>query len=93
MSRTRTHVTSSRTNPSFDEDVDKKMRSFAEDEASSDSDDGLDILESTKKGLNLSQYIDGRFRNFFRHSSFIILILTLTSCRDHFTVSESTQEE
>ncbi|KAF2653514.1 hypothetical protein K491DRAFT_694687 [Lophiostoma macrostomum CBS 122681] len=37
-----------------------KIRAFVEDEASSDSESGLDILESTRKGLNLSQYIDGQ---------------------------------
>lgn len=38
------------------------LRAFAESEARSGSDDedGLDIIESSRKGLDLSQYIDGR---------------------------------
>jgi hypothetical protein len=40
--------------------TDNKVRAFVQDEASSDSDSGLDILESTRKGLNISQYIDGQ---------------------------------
>jgi hypothetical protein len=36
------------------------LRAFAESEAASDSDDdGLDILEQSRRELNLSQYIDG----------------------------------
>jgi hypothetical protein len=38
------------------------MRAFAESEAqsNSDSDDGLDIIKSSKQTLDLSQYIQGR---------------------------------
>ncbi|KAJ4299518.1 hypothetical protein N0V90_004763 [Kalmusia sp. IMI 367209] len=36
----------------------RALRAFAESQMSSDSDDGLDIVQSTRKGLDLSQYID-----------------------------------
>jgi hypothetical protein len=52
----------SRTYPrSQDEEVDsdKKLRIFGEDEASSGSESGLDIIGSARKGLDLAQYIDG----------------------------------
>jgi|TARA_R110002003_G_scaffold351_12_gene18968 hypothetical protein len=51
---------------SFNRDKEKNhrraLRAFAESEAMSDSDDedGLDIIESSRKGLDLSQYIDGQ---------------------------------
>lgn len=39
----------------------RALRASAESEAVSDSDDeGLDILEQSRKELNLSQYIDGQ---------------------------------
>jgi hypothetical protein len=40
----------------------RALRAFAESEAQSGSDDedGLDIIESSRKGLDLSQYIDGQ---------------------------------
>lgn len=56
---------------SFDRDNEKKhrraLRAFAESEAKSDSDDGdgLDIIQSSRKGLDLSQYIDGQLSSLF----------------------------
>lgn len=41
-------------------DSDKKLRIFGEDEASGGSESGLDIIGSTRKSLDLSQYIDGQ---------------------------------
>jgi hypothetical protein len=46
-------------------DSQRALRAFAESgENTSDSDgaedDGLDIIESSRKGLDLSQYIDGQ---------------------------------
>lgn len=40
----------------------RAMRAFAESERQSDSDDedDLDIIKSSRKGLDLSQYIDGQ---------------------------------
>jgi hypothetical protein len=38
----------------------RALRAFAENQMSSDSEDGLDIVGSTRKGLDLSQYIDGQ---------------------------------
>jgi hypothetical protein len=40
----------------------RAMRAFAESEAqsNSDSDDGLDIVKSSRQTLHLSQYIDGQ---------------------------------
>jgi hypothetical protein len=39
----------------------RALQSFAESEAVSgeESDDGFDIVESSRKGLDLSQYIEG----------------------------------
>ena len=41
----------------------RALRAFAESEAlsNSDEDDGLDIIGSSRKGLDLSQYIEGQF--------------------------------
>lgn len=56
---------------SFSRDKQKEhrraLRAFAESEAKSDSDedDGLDIIESSRKGLDLSQYIDGQLISLF----------------------------
>ena len=43
-------------------DLSRAMRAFAESEAqsNSDSDDGLDIVKSSRQTLQLSQYIDGQ---------------------------------
>jgi hypothetical protein len=43
-------------------DHSRAMRAFAESEAqsNSDSDDGLDIVKSSRQTLQLSQYIDGQ---------------------------------
>lgn len=35
------------------------LRAFAESQSNSDSDDGLDIIKSTRRGLDMSQYIEG----------------------------------
>lgn len=35
------------------------MRAFAESQMSSDDEDGLDIVQSARKDLDLSQYIEG----------------------------------
>jgi hypothetical protein len=45
-----------------DEEVDahKQLRVFGEDEATSGSESGLDIIGSARKSLDLSQYIDGQ---------------------------------
>ena len=40
-------------------DHDRAMRAFAESEESSDGEDGLDIVHTTRKALDLSQYIEG----------------------------------
>ncbi|KAK3215539.1 hypothetical protein GRF29_8g368204 [Pseudopithomyces chartarum] len=40
-------------------DHQRALRAFAEGQTSSDSEDGLDIVQSTRKGLDLSQYIEG----------------------------------
>lgn len=56
------------TTMSFNRDKEKNhrraLRAFAESEAASnsedDDDDGLDIVKSSRKGLDLSQYIDGQ---------------------------------
>ena len=45
-------------------DPDKKLRIFGEDEASSGSESGLDIIGSARKSLDLSQYIDGQLMVF-----------------------------
>lgn len=49
----------SRTKP--DKEYRRALQSFAESEAVSgeESDDGLDIVASSRKGLDLSQYIEG----------------------------------
>lgn len=41
----------------------RALRAFAESEtlSNSDDDDGLDIIGSSRKGLDLSQYIEGQF--------------------------------
>jgi hypothetical protein len=39
--------------------MENSHRIFGEDEASSGSDSGLDIIKTSRKGLDLSQYIDG----------------------------------
>jgi hypothetical protein len=46
--------------PSRDKSKDhqRALRAFAE--SGEDEDDGLDIIESSRKGLDLSQYIDGQ---------------------------------
>lgn len=50
---------------SFSRDKEKEhrraLRAFAESEAISDSEDedGLDIIQTSRKDLDLSQYIDG----------------------------------
>jgi hypothetical protein len=43
-------------------DHSRAMRAFAESEAqsNSESDDGLDIVKSSRQTLQLSQYIDGQ---------------------------------
>ena len=44
-------------------DHQRALRAFAESEIQSDTDDGddgLDIIQSSRKGLNLSQYVDGQ---------------------------------
>jgi hypothetical protein len=42
-------------------DQQKALRAFAESEniSDSDTDDGLDIVKTARKNLDLSQYIDG----------------------------------
>ncbi|KAF2186660.1 hypothetical protein K469DRAFT_706647 [Zopfia rhizophila CBS 207.26] len=39
-------------------DHEKRLRAFAEDEPSSDNESDLDIIKSTRKGLNISHFID-----------------------------------
>ncbi|KAF2006301.1 hypothetical protein P154DRAFT_559389 [Amniculicola lignicola CBS 123094] len=41
-----------------DKDYEKRVRSLAEDEPSSDSESGLDIIKSTRKGLDISHHIE-----------------------------------
>jgi hypothetical protein len=41
-------------------DHERALRTFAESEMSSDSEDGLDIIKSSRKGLDLSLEIDGQ---------------------------------
>ncbi|KAF2677380.1 hypothetical protein K458DRAFT_350411 [Lentithecium fluviatile CBS 122367] len=41
-----------------DKEHERALRAFAESQMSSDSEDGLDIVQSTRKGLDLSQYIE-----------------------------------
>ena len=41
------------------EDHQRALRAFAESQMSSDSEDGLDIVQATRKGLDLSQYTEG----------------------------------
>jgi hypothetical protein len=50
-------------NSSKDKNHRRALRAFAESEAESNSDDedGLDIIESSRKNLNLSQCIEGQF--------------------------------
>jgi hypothetical protein len=50
-------------NNSKDKNHRRALRAFAESEALSNSEDedGLDIIETSRKGLDLSQYIDGQF--------------------------------
>lgn len=43
-----------------DKGHERALRAFAESQMSSDSEDGLDIIESTRKNLDLSQYIEGQ---------------------------------
>jgi hypothetical protein len=38
----------------------RALRAFAESEVSTDSEDGLDIIKSSRKGLDLSLEIDGQ---------------------------------
>jgi len=37
----------------------RALRAFSESQMSSDSENSLDIVHSTRKGLDISQYIDG----------------------------------
>jgi hypothetical protein len=40
-------------------DHERALRAFAESQMSSDDEDGLDILQSARRSLDLSQYIEG----------------------------------
>lgn len=50
-------------NGSTDKTHRRALRAFAESEtlSNSDDEDGLDIIDSSRKGLDLSQYIEGEF--------------------------------
>lgn len=56
-----------------DREYHKALQSFAESESveGEESDDGFDIVKSSRKGLDLSQYIEGKG------------IPTITSGQDH----------
>lgn len=54
----------------------RALRAFAESEAKSDSDDedGLDIIGSTRKGLDLPQYIDGLLRSLLVVDKLVLIL-------------------
>lgn len=82
----------------------RALRAFAESEAASDTeeDDGFDIIKSSRKNLDLSQYIEGQFYPLFARPTMINnqLVLTQTesppqdeSTRIEFDSAEEDAEE
>lgn len=43
-------------------EYERALRAFAESQESSDSEDGLDIAQKSRKGVDLSPYIEGTSR-------------------------------